>query len=1425
MRILKSLGIIVFLLSFLLVKGSMVYADQTFTWSHGTSFSPTVSYVFEDDTIVLAGTSGKYEIVGANNNSLFNGTWAHGTDNIVKIARINNSSVLLYSHNGKYQVLNKNGTLGASGTFNISYVYDVAVRSNGDYIVAGIDGKYTVYNSSFGQVTTGTWGQGTWAIQKVIVREDNSAVLLGVNFGGTLWQILGSNNSLGITGNMSGGSVPDSVTVGNRNLFLSGHWLAQFNTTDSVPVNLGSHNLVSGIDGSFYIQLNQANRILSLGGNRYLVLHVNNGIQYQVFSSENAFAERGNLPALMGVTSNGVNLRSNGDLVVTGTSGKYRIYKLQLDENNITGRLTTNYLYDYAGRASTYSKYNNMIFIGGASGHYGIVNENGTIGSGLWDYGNYSLNGLARPDGTFLAYSSTLGRGQIINPQGALLYWPELTSVTLQGAVVKSNNEYVLYGENGKYQITRANNTVFSHGTWGHGTLRIDTALVTRNDEVLLIGGGNRFQIIKSDNSLGDFGVWAFVNGAFKAHQRADGKILVMGSSSWMLLNEDYSIHSYGSTSINGVVDYTERPNGDIVVINGGAIQIFNSNMQSVKVIANLGTGVLGNRIVSDGEGDVYFVNKGAHSYKYHILRADNTTIVSSADWVVSSNYLYVNDIIIRDDGTIIISNTGTSQRSVAQLILAKPPMSTLNVGSIGTTSIQLNWANTVKKYKIERSTSPTFSSGVVTIKDWSTGTTLTDNGLTPGTTYYYRIKNRNIFDKESKWSDIVTVKTKPATPAVVPTGTGTTWHQTEGRGKVVLNWPSVTGATGYKVYVWDGNQYIPFDVGNVTSWDSSIWKIYPTEAQLDSYANNSQSGNLFNMVKGGLDLRDTPNKLYNKTLGTGYNSSNSYYFRVTAYNESGEGDIAQSPTILVTLPNRTDNVAPTGAVVINDGSMKTGSNQVTLHLTSTDNASGVTEMSFSNDNISWTPWETVQNTKGWTITSGPGEKKVYVRYRDAAGNISNIISGSIYLVDDIKPPTVSLEVNRGQAISNTRYISLSISAHDDSSELPDLRYRVSADGLNWFNWNGTQWVTGWSSNFNVLDLPNWDVGEEEGVKYVYAQVRDLQGNVSSAAATLMHLKPTSTEKVTGLNPTDFDADTGKIILIPESVVDPTNVQGKVLNIKTGAGTSEPMIILGSQVGKLELSGSFAANNITQVRYSINGIIASAWESIPSGSSSIVKHVTFEGQGPQKVSLQFKNSYGVESRWLTMSYFVDTDAPEITDFKALNKATASVTAQQQLTAKDNVSKDLKYRTKADTGAWSSWSNIPTDGKISVTVASNTSSVIVEVVDLAGNVGSQSLTRPEFTDVTPPEIISLKTKNNASASKNSSIELVVLAKDDLSASLQYSVDGGAWQALPTNGVISANLGSTPGLKHISVTVRDLVGNVSTPQTISVWRVAS
>lgn len=112
------------------------------------------------------------------------------------------------------------------------------------------------------------------------------------------------------------------------------------------------------------------------------------------------------------------------------------------------------------------------------------------------------------------------------------------------------------------------------------------------------------------------------------------------------------------------------------------------------------------------------------------------------------------------------------------------------------------------------------------------------------------------------------------------------------------------------------------------------------------------------------------------------------------------------------------DTIPPVGSITINGGAQRTNTENVVLTLSATD-TSGVAEMSFSNDGLTWSEPENYSTTKVWTLTTGDGTKTVYVKYKDEIGNWSLPVQDTIIL-DTTGPDILTLEANPTRTNSAT---------------------------------------------------------------------------------------------------------------------------------------------------------------------------------------------------------------------------------------------------------------------------------------------------------------------------------------------------------------------------------------------------------------------
>jgi hypothetical protein len=139
-------------------------------------------------------------------------------------------------------------------------------------------------------------------------------------------------------------------------------------------------------------------------------------------------------------------------------------------------------------------------------------------------------------------------------------------------------------------------------------------------------------------------------------------------------------------------------------------------------------------------------------------------------------------------------------------------------------------------------------------------------------------------------------------------------------------------------------------------------------------------------------------------TTSPGYNpsavSTGTYYLRVRTKDNAGNWN---SWTTLFTF--RYDNLAPSGSFSFSGGELSYAINTL-LNLNGTDVGSGVRKVRLSNNGTDWTEREYAQQVH-WTIPATDGQRHtVYLRFVDAAGNVSPVCQQQVCL--DLTPPMPS---------------------------------------------------------------------------------------------------------------------------------------------------------------------------------------------------------------------------------------------------------------------------------------------------------------------------------------------------------------------------------------------------------------------------------
>jgi hypothetical protein len=110
------------------------------------------------------------------------------------------------------------------------------------------------------------------------------------------------------------------------------------------------------------------------------------------------------------------------------------------------------------------------------------------------------------------------------------------------------------------------------------------------------------------------------------------------------------------------------------------------------------------------------------------------------------------------------------------------------------------------------------------------------------------------------------------------------------------------------------------------------------------------------------------------------------------------------------------DGTPPAASLKMVRGPGGARSSEVTLSITASDPDSGVARMCFSNDGRSYSAWEPFNSTKAWKLSSGEGQKRVYMKVADNAGNEAPAVSATARL-EGAPPVSVSAAVAISAAV------------------------------------------------------------------------------------------------------------------------------------------------------------------------------------------------------------------------------------------------------------------------------------------------------------------------------------------------------------------------------------------------------------------------
>jgi len=207
------------------------------------------------------------------------------------------------------------------------------------------------------------------------------------------------------------------------------------------------------------------------------------------------------------------------------------------------------------------------------------------------------------------------------------------------------------------------------------------------------------------------------------------------------------------------------------------------------------------------------------------------------------------------------------------------------------------------------------------------------------------------------------------------------------------------------------------------------------------------------------------------------WTTGDTYLLRSRAIDKTNNREIPKKGTLFMF-----DNKLPEISISINNGAKYSTSAEVELSLQAEDTDSGVSQMSFSTDGTLWMDWEPINEIRLFQINEGDGNKCIYFRVRDNAGNIAVPVFDSIIL-DTIPPDELSIIINDGAEFTTSTLVKLDLSGKDFGSGVKDMAF--SHDGDFWLTW----------VPFNTSKKIPIFAGD--GIKRIYFRLRDNAGNIA----------------------------------------------------------------------------------------------------------------------------------------------------------------------------------------------------------------------------------------------------------------------------------------------------------------------------------------
>ncbi len=483
--------------------------------------------------------------------------------------------------------------------------------------------------------------------------------------------------------------------------------------------------------------------------------------------------------------------------------------------------------------------------------------------------------------------------------------------------------------------------------------------------------------------------------------------------------------------------------------------------------------------------------------------------------------------------------------------------------------------------------------------------------------------------------------------------------------------------------------------------------------------------------------------------------SRTNYYYVINAVDEAGNSARYEN---IFTWEER-DTTPPRGELIIGGGREYVNNRQINVRVNVTDDQSQANDIDFqlSNNGYNWSSWYSATSSTNWTLDYGEGQKTIYFRFRDDAGNVSSTERHVINL--DTRVPNIS-NVSVDVVSNNT----IRVRWKTDEPTIGTVEVGSYRAQSSYYNTDHSVNISGLSSSSYRFTI---NAEDRAGNK------REYQGQFNMPG-------------------TDTAPPSGSIEL---------NSGARYTN---RTQVSVKMDTRDDQPGRLDYQLSNDARS---------------WSGWAQVTSSVSWTLT-GGDGTKTVYARFRDARGNVSATVSAQIVLDTRAPRISNVavSAISSSEVRISWRTDEPTGSMVVYGTGHSLdrRSDSGRSG---NYATEHYVTLSGLNGGTSYRfqIQAVDQAGNSAMHdgNFTTSSAADTTPPRG-SIRINGGAANTNSSQVRVDLEASDDRGGRIEYQLsnDGRVWSAW-NSMVQSTNwtLASGSGTRTVYARFRDTAGNIS------------